>query len=74
MTDTREWQPIETAPHGVEVLLATPPFSCMGEQARWEIKVGCASWGERIGNISNRSFDGHAKFWQPLPPAPQEKG
>jgi hypothetical protein len=65
-----EWRPIETAPHGVEVLLATPPFACMGEQARWELKVGMASWGERIGAISNISRDSWAKYWQPLPEPP----
>lgn len=42
------WRPIEDAPHGVEVLLATPPFECMGDQAKWEFRVGCASCGERI--------------------------
>jgi hypothetical protein len=65
-----EWQPIDTAPHGVEVLLATPPFACMGEQARWELRVGMASWGERIGGISNISCDSWARYWMPLPPHP----
>lgn len=64
------WRPIEDAPHGVEVLLATPPFECMGEQAKWEFRVGRASWGERIGGFSNRSMDAHATHWMPLPPAP----
>lgn len=68
------WRPIETAPHGVEVLLATPPFRCMGEQARWEMRVGCASWGERIGGFSNRSQDAYATHWMPLPAAPVSHG
>ena len=68
------WRSIETAPHGVEVLLATPPFRCMGEQARWEMRVGCASWGERIGGFSNRSQDAYATHWLPLPAAPVSHG
>ena len=62
--------PIETAPHNVEVLLATPPFKCMGEQARWEFRAGMASHGWRIGNISNISRDAWATHWQPLPKPP----
>ena len=69
-----EWQPIETAPHGVEVLLATPPFQCMGEHAAWELRVGMASWGERIGGISNISRDSWATHWMPLPATPSQKG
>lgn len=65
-----EWKPIETAPHGVEVLLATPPFKSMGEQARWEFRVGTASRGERIGGYSNISRDSWATHWMPLPPPP----
>lgn len=64
------WRPIETAPHGVEVLLATPPFKSMGESARWELRVGCAAWGEVIGGVSNRSYDSWATAWLPLPPPP----
>jgi hypothetical protein len=66
-----DWQPRETAPHGVEVLMATPPFECMGESARWELRVGMMSWGERIGSISNRSEDSWATHWMPLPLPPQ---
>lgn len=68
------WRSMDSAPHGVEVLLATPPFRCMGEQARWEMRVGCASWGERIGGFSNRSQDAYATHWMPLPSAPVSDG
>lgn len=64
------WQPIDSAPHGVPVLLATPPFKSMGEQAAWELRVGAASWGERIGGISNISRDAWATHWKPLPSPP----
>lgn len=66
------WRGMDSAPHNTEVLLATPPFECMGEQARWTFEVGMASWGERIGGYSNMSRDGYATHWTPLPAAPQQ--
>jgi hypothetical protein len=65
------WQPIETAPHGEEVLLYTPPT--FGGQVAAKMEVGCASSGEVRGGYSNRSWHGTATGWQPLPepPTPQ---
>lgn len=64
------WRSIDTAPHGVDVLLATPPFACMGSAARWDFRVGKASWGDAVGGVSNRGWDSWATHWMPLPDHP----
>lgn len=69
-----DWLPIETAPHGVDVLLATPPFPSMGASAKWEFRVGAASWGVRTAGFSSISRDSYATHWMPLPEAPNNDG
>lgn len=60
------WRSVKTAPHNVQVLLATPPFKCMGESSKWELKVGYYSWGERTSSYSTVSRDSYATLWVPL--------
>jgi hypothetical protein len=64
----REWQPIETAPHEVNVLLAWVD-STFPEQ--WKMEAGMASWGWRRDGISNMSEHGQATHWMPLPAPPK---
>lgn len=69
----REWQPIERAPHGEEVLLYSP--STFGGQVAAKLEVGCAAFGEVRGGYSNRSWHGTATHWMPLPaPPPAQSG
>lgn len=62
------WQPMESAPHGEEVLLYSP--STFGGQVAAKLEVGCASFGEVRGGYSNRSWHGTATHWMPLPAPP----
>lgn len=69
------WQPIETAPHGEDVLLFCPDRGCPTNRAR--IELGQASHGERGNGWSSMSFHSWATHWMPLPapPAtPQQEG
>lgn len=60
-----QWQPIETAPHDVDVILASPPSLTNRE---WLFEVGAASTGRRFDNgYSSMSFYGHATHWMPIP-------
>jgi hypothetical protein len=61
-----DWQPIETAPHNVAVLLYCPE-RCVSNRER--IELGCASFGVR----GQRSAHSWATHWMPLPnfPTPQ---
>lgn len=59
------WQPIETAPVGVEVLLFCPDRGCQSNPER--IELGFAD----DGNGSHHSWATH---WMPLPAAPKKEG
>lgn len=62
----QEWQPIGTAPHGINVLLAYwDEFT-----SQWKVEVGMASWGWRRNGVSNISLHGHATHWMLLPNPP----
>jgi hypothetical protein len=61
------WRPIDTAPHGVDVLLWCP----VAGQSPAVMEVGQASWGSRNEVASNMSYHGRATHWQPLPNAPE---
>ena len=63
------WQPIETAPHNVLVLLYSPPNVTALEGV---IEVGYASHGWRRGDVSNMSHHGNATYWMALPPPPSD--
>lgn len=60
------WQPIETAPHGEEVLLGWLEWD-----GAWKMEVSQASWGWSTKTASNISRHGQATHWMPLPDAPQ---
>jgi hypothetical protein len=60
------WQPIESAPHETNVLLAYWD-EALGD---WLMEAGMASWGWRRNGVSNMSQHGQATHWQPLPPPP----
>jgi len=64
-----EWQPIETAPHGIDVLLYCPDMGCPSNRER--IELGTASSGERVGLTSTMSYHSWATHWQPLPQPPE---
>ena len=69
MTET-DWQPIETAPRGVPVLVARPGavMAIAMLEADW---AGRMAWYESLG--SGRVFG--LTHWQPLPDPPaQPKG
>ncbi len=67
------WQPIETAPHGVKVLLYCPDRGCPSNPER--IECDYASWGSAIttkyGRISNISAHAWATHWMPLSEPPK---
>lgn len=60
------WRSIESAPHGVNVLLAYWDEALGG----WHMEAGMASWGWRRDGVSNMSAHGQATHWQPLPLPP----
>ena len=62
------WQPIETAPSNVDVLLFCPDRGCDSNRAR--IELGCASHGWRNEVANNMSFHAWATHWMPLPSTP----
>lgn len=65
------WRPIETAPHGVVVLLAWRDSFL----PQWSYEAGFASHGTRYPNgASSMSFHGQATHWRPLPAPPSETG
>ena len=62
-----DWRPIDTAPHGVEVLLWFP-----GTQwSSGKVEVGMAVWGWRNEVANNISRHGYATHWMPLPEPPK---
>lgn len=66
------WRPIteeDPAPHGVPVLLCSPP--CITHPDGWEYEAGLASGGRRFQGGSTMWFHGTATHWRPLPPAPE---
>ena len=64
----RDWQPIETAPHAISLLLFIPATT----HTQWDIVVGMASHGQRLPNgYSNMSWHGSATHWMPLPEPPK---
>ena len=65
------WQPIESAPHGVLVLLYCPDRGCPTNRARVELDY--ASHGQRVGNSSSISHHSWATHWMPLPQPPKER-
>jgi len=64
-----QWQPIETAPHGVDVLLYCPDMGCQTNRER--IELGAYSTGRRIGGTSSMSYHSWATHWMPLPTPPE---
>lgn len=66
------WQPIETAPKDIEILVIAPEFGDKYADryfyavARWD--DGIKSWCEKGGNKDYPIHTPH--FWQPLPAAP----
>ncbi len=60
------WRTMDSAPHGVNVLLAYWDEALGG----WHMEAGMASWGWRRGGVSNMSAHGQATHWQPLPSPP----
>lgn len=62
-----EWQPIETAPHDVLVLLYCPD---RGPANTERIELGYASHGSRNAVSSSISRHAWATMWQPLPDLP----
>ncbi len=63
------WNPIDTAPHEVRVLMWSPDGT---------MEVGFASFGQRtqLSNgdiVSNMSCHGYATHWMPLPTPPADK-
>jgi uncharacterized protein DUF551 len=65
-----EWHPIETAPHGVDVLLFCPDRGCESNRAR--IELGCASQGWRNEVANNVSYHPWATHWMSLPEPPND--
>ena len=63
------WQPIETAPHGVDVLLYCPE---RGTSNPRRIELGKASMGWKTAAYSTVSRHSWATMWQPLPEMPEE--
>lgn len=63
--DKAKWQPIESAPHDIKVLLAH--FDSYKDE--WVIEADYASQG-RVGQ---RSFHSFATHWMPLPDAPEQR-
>lgn len=57
--DTSEWQPIETAPRGIEILGCWVRGGCMGIVTNWE-----GNWEENDSAVSAPSH------WMPLPAPP----
>lgn len=64
-----QWRTIESAPHGVRVLLGWPDW----RDGAWCMEVGCASHGRRTEAGSSVSYHGSATHWMPLPEAPEVK-
>lgn len=63
-----EWQPIDTAPRNVLVLLYCPEL-CQSNPER--IELDYASHGARVGQTSTISFHSWATHWMPLPEPPK---
>ncbi len=61
------WQPIETAPHGVDVLLYCPERGITNHE---RIELGTASSGWRTDRASTMSWHSWATHWMPLPDLP----
>lgn len=66
LKQAQEWRPIETAPHGEEVLLGW-----LGWDGAWNMEVSQASWS--WGAKTKISRHGQATHWQPLPQPPREQ-
>jgi hypothetical protein len=65
-----EWQPIETAPSNIEVLLFCPDRGCASNRARIELGFASHGWVSKFTN--NMSYHAWATHWMPLPPFPGE--
>lgn len=63
-----DWQPIDTAPCNVDVLLFCPDLGCESNRAR--IELGCASAGYSNEVCNNISHHAWATHWIPLPEFP----
>lgn len=63
-----EWQPIDTAPHNVVVLLYSPYRDVTNPE---RIEIGCASFGSRCYVSSTISHHSWATHWMPLPAPPK---
>jgi hypothetical protein len=59
------WRPIESAPHGVEVLLYCPFQGCVSNRER--IELDYASHGD----VGRHSYHSWATHWMPLPHPPE---
>lgn len=64
------WQPIETAPENVLVLLYCPERGVANQE---RIEVGYASHGSTNAISSNMSYHAWATHWTSLPEPPLEK-
>jgi hypothetical protein len=63
------WQPIETAPEGVDVLVSAGPARNPGAVAvTIAHKNECGGWDSQFNTSSYMG----AKYWQPLPEVPSE--
>lgn len=62
------WQPIETAPRNVAVLLFCPDRGCESNPARIELDYASSGWANEVCN--NVSFHSWATHWMPLPEPP----
>lgn len=63
----QQWQPIQTAPHGQEVLLGWVDWD-----GAWITEVAMATRGWRTERVSTMSSHGRATHWQPLPAPPAD--
>lgn len=64
-----KWQPIETAPTGVEVELGR--WALYGESMKWERRVGVA-WNKRwLWGRRKVEWTKEYTHWRNLPPAPE---
>lgn len=65
-----EWQPIETAPSNIEVLLFCPDRGCESNRARIELGFASHGWVNKVAN--NMSYHAWATHWMRLPSFPGE--
>lgn len=67
LAERDEWLPVETAPHGEDVLLYCPAYGFASPAC---VEVGPYSSGWRRDGYSTMSYHARATHWRPLPPPP----